>query len=276
MTSVAWILLRVLRIATLSYVGVFVVLSFLENMFVYRPATSKRDWRDGDFAPHECEDVTLTIKDGIRVHGWWLPKANSTNALLYLHGNAGNLSHRGGTIRKSRDYLDTSVLIIDYPGYGKSEGSPSESGCYQAADAAYDWLTSERKIDPRRITIYGGSLGGGVAIDLASRCEHRALMLAKTFTSLPDIGARQFPFLPVRWFMRNRFDNADKIARCRKPIFIAHGDADRLIPFEHGKKLYELATAPKHFMVLHGQDHNDSLPKEFFDEFAAFLKAVEK
>ena len=156
--------------------------------------------------------MNLTSADGTHIHGWWIP-AKSDRAILYFHGNAGNLSWRGPSIVNLRDALDASVLIIDYPGYGKSEGSPSEQGCYAAADAAYDWLIGEKKIAPRKLSIYGASLGGGVAVDLASRKEHRALILVKTFTSLPDAASSLYWWLPVpkQALMTNRFDSLSKI-----------------------------------------------------------------
>src|SRR5262249_13155038 len=153
---------------------------------------------------------------------------------------------------------------IDYPGYGKSSGAPSERGCYAAADAAHAWLTERAGIAEDHILICGASLGGGVAVDLASRHpRHRALILIKTFTSAPDVGAGVYPWLPVRWLMRNRFDSLAKLDRCRQPIFITHGTADTVIPFAHSERLYQAAHEPKHFLRIEGMDHNDPLPEQY-------------
>src|SRR5262249_2834580 len=124
---------------------------------------------------------------------------------------------------------------------------------------------------PQHVVILGKSLGGAVAVDLASRRDHRALVLIKTFTSAPDVGSDSFPWLPVRWIMRNRFASIDKIAACTRPIFFAHGDADEVVSFRLGKRLFEAAPEPKHFMVLAGSQHNDSLPDEMFDGLKIFL-----
>ncbi len=132
-------------------------------------------------------DITLTTAAAEPLHAWWLPCPDARGALLFLHGNAGNLSHRGQTILLLRDTLGLSVLIFDYPGFGKSPGTPSEEGCYRAGEAAYDWLTTEQQIAPGEIVLFGNSLGGGVATHLACRKEHRALALAKTYTTLPDV-----------------------------------------------------------------------------------------
>jgi uncharacterized protein len=168
--------------------------------------------------------------------------------------------------------MKLNVLIIDYPGYGKCGGSPSESGCYAAADAWHDWLVRDKKIQPGRIILYGVSLGGGVAVNLASRKEHRALILVKTFTSMPDAAKNIYPFLPVHWLMSNRFDNLAKIGACRHPVFIANSPQDELAPLSQGRKLFDAANEPKEFFELAG-GHNAGLPKEFFLALKAFLDA---
>jgi uncharacterized protein len=260
---------RLLRWLLFVYLGIVLVLWLLENRFVYQPAKASESW---ELPPSpEIQDVDLTPAEGTRVHAWWLPQPGTRSALLYLHGNAGNLSWRGNSIVRMREALGVSVLIIDYPGYGKSEGQPSEEGCYRAADAAYAWLTENQNIEPKNILLYGGSLGGGVAVDLASRKDHRALILVKTFTCLPDVASRHFPWIPVRWLMRNRFPSRDKIRDCRRPIFIAHGDADDLIPCALGQQLFEAAAQPKVFHLEPGTGHNDPLSPDFFKALKTFL-----
>jgi fermentation-respiration switch protein FrsA (DUF1100 family) len=248
------------------------VLTWCENRLVYRAKKARREWVEPP-SP-EIEDVYLFSADGSRIHAWWLPCPGSGEALLYLHGNAGNLSQRGGSMLKLRHLLGTAVLIPDYPGYGKSAGRPTETGCYQAADAAYDWLTQEHKVDPQNILLYGASLGGGVAVELGSRREHRALVLVKTFTSLPDAAKALHPWLPVHWLMRNRFDNLARIRSCQRPVFIGHGDADRYVPYVLGQRLYEAANEPKHFFTMRGDGHNDRMPEDFFKSLRSFLREV--
>lgn len=264
------IMWRILRVLALAYVGVCGVLMLLENSLVYRPTKASEGWQPAPLP--DFQDVEFASADGQRIHGWWLPCGGAGQAILYCHGNAGNLSHRGGSMAKLRELLKMHVLIFDFPGYGKSEGRPSEEGCYRSADAAYAFLTDGKQIDPRGILIYGASLGGGVAVDLAARKPHRALVLVKTFTSAPEAAAAMYPWLPVRWLMRNRFDNLSKIKSCAGPIFIGHGTVDRLVPFAQGKRLYEAANEPKAFFTLEGADHNDSLPVEFFEALKGFLR----
>jgi hypothetical protein len=168
--------------------------------------------------------------------------------------------------------LGESVLVFDYPGYGRSGGTPSEAGCYAGADAAYDWLT-HRGIPAERITLVGVSLGGGVAVDLAARRPARALVLVKTFTSIPDVAAHLVLGLPVRRLTTNRFDSLAKIGRCGQPLFVASGTKDHLIPYRHGLTLYEAANGPKTFYPIAGSDHDDPLTPEFFAALREFLHA---
>ena len=170
-----------------------------------------------------------------------------------------------------QETLEQSVLIFDYPGFGKSEGSPSEHGCYAAADAAYDWLTEKQGIAGGHIVLLGKSLGGGVAIDLASRRPHRALVLMMTFTSVPDVAQRKFFWLPVRWLMRNRFESLDKLEHCTRPVFVVHGTADRLVPFEHGEHLFAAAKGPKQFVALEGVRHEICPDENLLRELRRFL-----
>lgn len=264
--------LRSLAYVLVSYVGLVLMLLALENKLLFRPARAVDNWTP---PPPEgnIEDIDLTCADGTRIHAWWCADANSDRALLYLHGNAGNLSWRGNSIVKLRNRLGVSVLIVDYPGYGKSDGAPTEQGCYQAADAGYDWIVSEKKVPAGNLILYGGSLGGGAAVDLASRREHRALVLVKTFTSAPDAARSVFWWLPVpmSWLMTNRFDNLEKIRQCRRPVFITHGTTDEVIPYVQGERLFEAANEPKRFLALPGNGHNDPLPDEFFRSLREFL-----
>lgn len=253
--------------ASAAYVAVLVVLLLLEDTLLYRPKHNTQ-WLTPP--PNlAAEDVWLTAA-GVRVHAWWCPCPGADGAVLFCHGNSGNISQRSGdTILKLMHALQESVLIFDYPGYGQSDGVPSESGCYAAADAAYDWLSA--RVAAARIDIMGQSLGGGVATDLASRRPHRALVLAKTFASFPEVAQSQLPMFPARWLVRNRFDNLAKIGACTGPVFIAHGDRDHLIPLSQAQRLFEAAPVPKRFLLMRGHGHHGGLSAELFAELAEFL-----
>jgi hypothetical protein len=271
------ILLRWAVRAAIVYVGLVVVMVLLENWLVYHPTRAAQRWQP---PPNDrVQDVELRAADGTALHAWWCPTdgwAPADGAVLFCPGNAGNLSDRGGAVAGwQRGPMRQAVLIFDYPGYGRSAGRPSEAGCCAAADAAYDWLTGVRQVPPERVLLFGESLGGGVAVDLASRRPHRALVVVKTFTALPDVAAHLYPWIPVRWLMRNRYDNLAKIGRCRGPVFVAHGTADGLVPFVQGERLFAAAAEPKRFLRLEGDDHNDPLPPEFDAALKRFLEEVE-
>lgn len=244
---------------------------FIENAFLFRPTPASREWLS---PPNDrVRDVELRLADGTVIHAWWCPTQNwgpSQGALLNCHGNGGNLSHRAASIDRWQKEMGLAVLIFDYPGYGKSHGRPSEAGCYAAADAAYDWLLNEQRVPAERILIYGGSLGGAVAVDVGSRREHRGLVLVSTFASVHDMALQRFPWLPVRRLLHPRFDTIGKIERCRRPLFLAHGTADRVVAFSQGERLFARANEPKEFFRMEGLDHNHTPLPEFYPRLRDF------
>jgi uncharacterized protein len=257
--------------------GVVLVFFALENRFIFAPVPALEDWLPPPPDLH-IEDVELTSAGGTRIHAWWMRPPRwepSQGAILYAHGNAGNLSHRGENLRRWRDLAHLAVLIFDYPGYGHSSGMPTESGCYAAADAAYDWLTRVAKVPGERLLLYGGSLGGAVATDLAVRRPHRGLILVSTFTSLADMAKLVVPWLPAHWLFRKRFDNLGKIAAVRQPVFIAHGTADTVVPYTQGERLFAAANEPKHFFPMPGFDHNHAPPPDLYRSASAFFARAE-
>jgi fermentation-respiration switch protein FrsA (DUF1100 family) len=246
----------------------------LENSLLFHPTPATESWLPPP-AQARVQDIYLQAADGNRIHAWWFPCPPGRGALLFCHGNAGNLSHRSSTALALRQALNLPVLIFDYPGYGRSDGKPSETGCYAAADAAYEWLIRTVAVAPENIVLMGESLGGGVATDLAVRRRSRALVLVKTFTSIPDMARKQSLTSASAPPVRNQFDNLAKIGRCPSPVFIAHGDRDRVIPLAQSRQLEAAAPQPKRFLLLPGADHNDPLPAYFFTALADFLKPHE-
>lgn len=237
-------------------VAVWVLLSlliyFFQPRFVYFPYSAiEATPKDAGLA---YEEVILTTKDELKIHGWFLSQDNPRATLLFLHGNGGNISHR---LEKLSIYnqLGLAVFIIDYRGYGLSEGKPSEQGTYKDAEAAWNYLTKEKGIPENRIIIYGESLGGAVAAVLATGNQPGALILESTFTSVADMGKHYYPYLPVDLLARIRYPTIDRISGITCPILIIHSPMDDIVPFEMGKKIYESANQPKDFLEIQG-DHN--------------------
>ncbi len=221
-------------------------------------------------------DVELTLDDGTALHAWFLAPPDwkpEHGAVLYSHGNGGNLSMRAGSMVVWRRHMKRAVLCYDYPGYGRSLGKPTEAGCYAAAEAAHAWLVGEQKVPAREVILLGSSLGGAMATELATRHEHRLLVLTGSFTSFPDMAQKTLPWVPVvRWLVSNRMDNLDKIARVRAPVFIAHGTADQVVPYRMGERLFERAQEPKRFYRMDGYPHQHPIEPEFFAAVRAFLE----
>lgn len=182
------------------------------------------------------EDVHLTAQDGTKVHGWFVPVSDSSApTILFLHGNAGNISHRVERLEIFRD-LGVHLLLLDYRGYGQSEGIPNENGTYGDALAAYQWLI-QKGADPKQIVIYGESLGTAIAVDLAAKQPCGGVVLEAPFTSIGDMAQKMFPVLPVRRLVRNRYDSLSKIAQIQAPLLIFHSRTDEVIPFRHAERL---------------------------------------
>lgn len=246
------------------------LLMIFENRFVFFPVRASEDWHEPE--QFEKQDVELTLLDETVIHAWWLPKVGAKDALLYAHGNGGNLSHRLRSYELLRKELNVSILAFDYPGYGKSTGSPTESGCYEAGDEAFNWLVTEGRVSPKRVILFGESLGGAIATELAARQPCRALVLFSAFTSAPAVGKEIYPFLPLESMMRNRFDNLSKIVKLKCPVFIAHGDADRMIRPHHAQKLFDAAPEPKRLYWIPGADHNDDMTAGMAAALREFLR----
>jgi uncharacterized protein len=266
--TLAWlrrgfVLLLVLYLAVVGAAMVF------ENKLLYFPVVYPTgNWRPNNLA---FEDAWFQSADGTSLHGWYVPCPGAKAAVLYCHGNGGNVTHRTEKLRTLRDQVGVATLIFDYRGYGRSQGQPSEAGVMADARAARRWLADREKIAERDVVVLGESLGGAVAVDLAARDGARALVLESVFNNLPDVGAYHYPYLPVRWLMRSRFDSDRKIAAYHGPVWQTHGDADQIIPLPLAQRLFAAANEPKRFVLLPGHDHNDPLPADCCVDLKSFL-----
>jgi fermentation-respiration switch protein FrsA (DUF1100 family) len=201
----------------------------------------------------KAEDVWLRTADGVRLHAWWIMAPQAPLVTLYLHGNAGNVTHRFLQIHEITA-AGSSVLMLDYRGYGKSGGSPNEHGLYADADAAYQYLR-DRGYNARQIILQGESLGTAVAVDLASRKDCAGVVVEAAFTSGRDVANTVLPFIGSLLF--RGLDSQSKIAKVRAPLLFFHGARDEIIPLKLGRALFNAAPEPKSFAVVPGAGHND-------------------
>lgn len=201
------------------------------------------------------EDVALKTQDNVVLHAWFVPAENAKKTLLFFHGNAGNISHRLQSIQTFHD-LGLSVLIIDFRGYGKSEGKTSEVGTYLDARAAWNYLVSVRGISEKNIIIFGRSLGAAIAAQLATNITPGGLILESAFSSAVDMARAAYWYLPVRLLSRFSYPTADFITRVSCPVLVVHSKQDEIVPYSHGRKIYDVAPEPKYFLELQG-GHND-------------------
>jgi len=215
------------------------------------------------------EEVYFDTPDNKRLNGWFIAHDKSKFTIIFCHGNAGNISHRLEKILIFYN-LGLNVFIFDYRGYGKSIGAPSESGLYEDADAAYNYLIKEKRISPESVILYGESIGGAVAIDLARNKDVGALITEETFTSIKDMSGIAYPFLPY-FIFSSRFDALSKIKNVGCPKLIIHSIDDEIVPFRLGEKLFDAAMPPKKFLKLRGSHNTAFLESE--EQFKEGIKS---
>ncbi len=263
---------NILGLLATAYAALLIGVFLFQSRLVYFPDIGRETSATPRDAGLEYEEVRLDTDDGESLHAWFVPAAQPRGTVLLFHGNAGNISHRLEYLLMFHR-LGYSSFIFDYRGYGKSSGRPSEQGTYRDAAAAWRYLTVTRNIEPRRIALLGESLGGAVAAWLASRQQPGALVLASVFTSVPDMGAEVYPFLPVRLLSRYDYNTRAYLKHVEAPVLIAHSREDDIVPYRHGRALFEAAREPKTFLEMRG-GHNDSFlfsQEAWASELGAFL-----
>ena len=254
---------------------------FIEKGFIFHPERSN-DSATPDVYGIEYDDVIFRTEDGLNLNGWFVPgKKPSPDAdlhtLLWFHGNAGNINRRLDNIKMIYERVPVNVFIIDYRQYGRSEGKVSEQGTYIDARAALAYLHSRKEINREKIIFFGRSLGSAVAVELALNEKCRALILETPFTSILEMGKKLYPFLPLSLLLKTKYDSLAKIGNIKVPILVMHGDKDDLVPFEHGKRLYDMANEPKEFYTIPGAGHNDTHivgGDEYFDVIRNFVNKL--
>ncbi len=264
MTNIMYILVP----GVIMYSLITAYFFFFQSSFIYFP------YKDIHTTPIQAgmkyKEVDFISKDNKKLNGWFIPADDPKGVLLFCHGNAGNISHRMESIRIFHE-MGLSVFIFDYRGYGKSEGVPSERGTYLDAEAAWTYLRQNEHFDASEIIIFGRSIGGSIAANLAIAKTPKALIIESSFTSIVDLGAEIYPFLPVRLLSRFRYDTQKYVKEVKSPILVIHSSDDEIIPFSHGQAIFETANTPKEFLEIKGS-HNDG----FWLSKSIYGKAVEK
>ena len=249
---------KLLIIATGVYAALSIYVYYMQSNLIYYPNMPGRDLvaTPADIGL-DYQDVEFVSEDNIRLHGWFIPNQDADATVLFFHGNAGNISHRLESI-DIFNRLGLNVFIIDYRGYGQSEGKITEKGSYRDAEAAWRYLVDTHGIDEQQIIIFGRSLGASIAAWLASKHTPAALIIESAFTSVPAMGQRIYPFLPVRWLTRFRYDTKKYVKNISCPVLVAHSKNDEIIPYDEGREIFDAAPEPKTFLEMQG-GHNDGL-----------------
>lgn len=249
----------------------FLLSSFNAYLYIKQPGMVFYPSKEVDVTPKEWDlpytAVEIKLIDKRKVTGWYLPHPEADKTILFFHGNGGNVSHRGNSLYIFHK-LKLNVLIIDYVGYGKSDGEPSEEGLYKSANAAWKYLIN-KKTTPEKIIIFGRSLGGAVAVDLASRVNAGGLIIESSFSSVRDVVDAAFPILSHIIYLRYSFNSINKIKRVKMPLLVIHSPDDRVIPYQSGEKLFNAAPSEKVFLKIKG-GHNDG----FMQSISPYMKSL--
>lgn len=270
-------ILMTLLISTL--IGIIICIYGLKAIRLYQNQSAQvyhpRKHLDATPAERNIDyaDVHFRTSDNILLHGWFAPCTDKQKVILLLHGNTGNISDCISSIPLFAS-LGYSTFVFDYRGYGQSEGAIDEQGTYKDAEAAWQWLLHERHYTPQNIVILGRSLGAAIGSHLASQHPSAAVVLESTFTSLPDIAAETHRFIPARLMTRFNYNTLANIRKIRSPILIVHGVEDNVIPYHHGRQLFNAANEPKDFLNIEA-DHAEGFlhsGKDYINGLKSFLE----
>jgi fermentation-respiration switch protein FrsA (DUF1100 family) len=261
-------ILRTVIVVLCAYAALCGVVMWLQDRLIFFPTKGGKILGPG-------VDLSLRALDGTKLHARYVESPGAEYMLLYLHGNAGNLADRSDLLEMMGDY-GAHVLALEYRGYGQTEGEPSEKGIYEDANAAYEWAV--KRVPASKLVLLGESLGGGPACELASKREVGGLILLSTFTNIEAMAARSFPWLPVSWLVKTRFENESKLRNIRAPKLFIHSKTDEVIPFEMGERLFEKAAQPKRALWLDRGGHNETFynyRSSLANEVRAFLTSLD-
>jgi len=262
--------LKIILYCGALYLAVVALMHIFQRRLMYMPSQGLAHPKEYGLS---LQEIYFSTRDNIKIAAWFYPAKDAKETIVYFHGNLGNL----GTFsrhEKFRAFMDKGfgVLAISYRGYGKSEGSPHESGLYHDARAALDWLIA-KGVPQEKIVLFGESLGTGVAVQMATEYKHiRALVLEAPYTSVLARAAELHRWVPVKYLLKDKFDSIGKITNVKAPLLILHGELDATIPIAHGRKLLAAANEPKKGVFYPHVHHIDFAPEDLAREVESFLR----
>jgi fermentation-respiration switch protein FrsA (DUF1100 family) len=273
--TLRWLRMVIVAVAATLILGMIALMIF-EEKFIFFPEKYPSGAYDQARSIPNVRDCWIMTRDGIKIHAWFAPAESAKATLLLSHGNAGNISHRYLLMRSLLRH-GFNVLMYDYRGYGRSEGAPGEGGLYEDGRAAFDYALTLPEVDRRKIILWGTSLGGAVAADVATQRSAAGLILESTFTSGKDVARVLYPLLTVTPFIRSKFNTIAKLRSLHLPVLVMHGDLDEILPVGLGRQLYASANEPKEYYEIPGARHNDTFfigGEEYFRRIEQFATAV--
>jgi len=263
-----------LTIILVSFVVIYLIILILTYIFqrnlLYHPAENNYS---GDQLHVSIKKVKIKTEDNLDLISWYHNKnSNKYKTILFLHGNAGSLSNRIHKINHFKN-IDVNFLIIAWRGFSGNKGIPTEDGLYEDATSAVKWLKS-KGINNNNIIIYGESLGTGVAIEIAQNKNFAGIILESPFTSMIEAGKSKYPFLPIKLLLKDKYESDKKIKNVSSPILVMHGKVDRIVPFNMGKKIYDLANEPKHFFFTDYDNHMMEYNEKLINSLKKFISSL--
>lgn len=264
---------RLLIMVALLYGVMLALFMFFESSLMYpAPDPANANWEPDGI---EFEDAQFVSKDGTALHGWFFAHPEPRAVILFAHGNGEQVAWLGKEMSVLSKLYRVSIFAFDWRGYGKSGGKPDEAGILEDAEAAQLWLSERTSVAPEKIVLWGRSIGGAVAVHLAAEFGTKGLILDRTFNSMVDVAASHMPWLPVRTFLKNRYQSDERITRYEGPLIQFHGKPDRVVPFKTGRALFDAAVSnDKQFIVSEQLGHNDHWPEELHRAVDLFIDSL--
>jgi len=255
------------------YVLLLIVVFFFQRDLLYHPSVDNYIRNEVAKEPTEIEKVKITTNDKIDLTGWFYNKnLENFKTILFFHGNAGSLENRTYKLNHFKD-LDLNFLIIAWRGFSGNKGKPNETGLYEDAASAIRWLET-KGVEEKNIILYGESLGTGVVVEIAQNKNYAGVILESPFTSMVNLGKKYYPFFPVSFLLKDKYESYKKITNISVPVLIMHGKVDKIVHYDMGKKMYELANEPKFFYSQEYGDHMVEYDEKLLSALKRFIQSL--